>query len=319
MLLTLGWQVSRSFFSTQEQEIRSDIRHEFEESFAEMATASQRRYGLVQINQSNEESKNVILIHGLDDPGKVWMNLAPRLADENLNVWKMTYPNDQPVKKSAALFFKQLVGLNQNGINNIVIVAHSMGGLITREVLTNPDWQCKNTECAEAKIPHVDQLIMVGTPNHGSVMARFRMFAEIREQIERLIEGEAAWLDWIFDGAGEAGVDLIPGSAFLSDLNSRQHPEKTKYYVIAGVIGSEERQSLKKLLKNFPDHEFITGPIDTLLETIGDGLVTLESASLENIPVIVVSGNHLSIIRNVSRKSSRIPPAVPVIIKLISN
>ena len=281
-----------------------------------MAKNARQRFGLKQLNQSSVQAQHIVLIHGLDDPGKVWMNLAPVLSNAGFNVWEMIYPNDQPINRSASFFYQELGRLYKADVRDIVIVAHSMGGLITREVLTNPQWQCP-VACEENKIPSVKQLIMVGTPNHGSELARFRMLAEIREQVERLLAGQADWLDWIFDGAGEAGIDLIPGSEFLTALNQRPHPDKTDYFIIAGVIGEEERDSLKNYLATLKNQQTITGLLDFILDTIGDGLVSLESTRLTGIPIEVVPGNHLTIIRNVSRSSTNTPPAIPIIMRKI--
>ena len=157
---------------------------------------------------------------------------------------------------------------------------------------------------------------MVGTPNHGSHLARFRGLGEVREQLSRMMDGEAGWLDGIFDGAGEAGLDLMPGSPFLTGLNGRPAPAGTSMHVIAGVIGKEEAESLEDLLQGSD-----LAPADPLLvplvEQIGDGLVSLASARLEGVPLTRVPGNHLSIIRNLSESSQRVPPALPVISTLL--
>lgn len=290
LALATGWQVTRSFWTEEEKQLRSQIRTEFEQQFTDEITQSKKRFGIKAFNQHSTEARHVILIHGLDDPGKVWMNLAPVLADQNHNVWIMTYPNDQPIKESSFFFNEQLKKLKQERISDVTVIAHSMGGLVSREVLTNPQTLCKDNSCNRS---HIRQLIMVGTPNHGSEMARFRTLAEIREQTERLIEGDARWLDWIADGAGEAGLDLLPESRFLHDLNQRTLPDNTDFFVIAGVIADQEE--------------------------IGDSLVSLNSAKLEGVPFEVVSGNHLGIIRNVTESSNRIPPAIPVITGLLEN
>ncbi|NIO09463.1 MAG: hypothetical protein GTO40_16245, partial [Deltaproteobacteria bacterium] len=47
---------------------------------------------------------------------------------------------------------------------------------------------------------------------------------------------------------------------------------------------------------------------------LGDGLVTVESTRLEGVPHRTVDGTHLSMIRNITSESRRIPPAVPVIV-----
>ncbi len=288
LALATGWQVSRSFWTEEEKLLRSQIRTGIELQFADEITESKKRFGIRPFNTHSLHARHIILIHGLDDPGKVWMNLAPVLAAQNHNVWIMTYPNDQPISESAFFFNEQLEKLKQEGIADVTIIAHSMGGLVTREVLSNPQTLCKDTSC---KRSHIRQLIMVGTPNHGSEMARFRTFAEIREQTERMIEGDARWLDWIADGAGEAGLDLLPESKFLKALNERPLPGNTRFFVIAGLVADQAE--------------------------IGDTLVSLNSAKLEGVPFEIVSGNHLSIIRNITQSSTRTPPAIPVITGLL--
>ena len=288
IVLATGWQITRSFWTEEEKQLRTEIRNSLEQQFSDEIKQSKKRFGLEAFNQHRADARHVVLIHGLDDPGKVWMNLAPALAALNHNVWVMTYPNDQPVKESAAFFNEQLQQLKEKGISKVTVIAHSMGGLVSREVLTHADTRCLNSQCHRS---HILKLIMVGTPNHGSELARFRAFAEIREQTSRLLEGDAHWLDWIADGAGEAGIDLLPDSRFLLELNQRPLPENTDFFIIAGVVADQK--------------------------DIGDTLVSLDSAMLEGVPFEIVSGNHLSIIRNVTESSQRIPPAIPIIIRLL--
>lgn len=54
--------------------------------------------------------------------------------------------------------------------------------------------------------------------------------------------------------------------------------------------------------------------LTSMTHGLGDGLVTVESTHLQGIPHQIVSGTHLSMIRNITQKSSRIPPAVPIIL-----
>ena len=51
-----------------------------------------------------------------------------------------------------------------------------------------------------------------------------------------------------------------------------------------------------------------------LTHGLGDGLVTVESTRLEGVPHRTVEGTHLSMIRNITSDSQRIPPAVPIIV-----
>ena len=312
-LLVVFWQTVRTGFPEHERAARTQVKHAVETIFPEYAEQAKARFGLVRLQQPLPGREDVVLVHGLDDPGLVWMNLAPSLLAAGHGVSILNYPNDQPIHESASLFATELESVAGDSTGPITIVAHSMGGLVSREMLTHPDLACKAPDCSR---PRVERLIMVGTPNHGSHLARFRALSEVREQFSRMIDGEGGWLDGFFDGAGEAGLDLMPGSPFLTELNSRPAPAGTSMYVIAGVIGKEEAESLEKLLEGSD-----MAPADPLLvplvEQIGDGLVSLASARLEGVPLTRVPGNHMSIIRNLSESSERIPPALPVISGLL--
>ena len=214
-------QVARHFFMEEERAARIRVRQTLMDKFPEAVKEIKATYGLRPFATSSGQSQGgtpesiVILVHGLDDPGRIWMNLAPALDEDGLAVWILTYPNDQPVVDSARYFLTQLAGSELATTDRVSIVAHSMGGLVTREMLTDPalDYGAKS---ARGELPAVDQFIMVGTPNHGSELARLRAFTEFRDQLANLFKEDYHWLQGIVDGAGEAGIDLLPESAFFA-------------------------------------------------------------------------------------------------------
>lgn len=69
----------------------------------------------------------------------MWQNLAPELVKDDVNVWLMIYPNDQPLVASVRLFFDELKGLRKLDVQRVCVVAHSMGGLVLREMLSSPE------------------------------------------------------------------------------------------------------------------------------------------------------------------------------------
>jgi pimeloyl-ACP methyl ester carboxylesterase len=322
-----SWHLITNIFSEEEKELRSRLREVAKEMFPEQAAEFAQTLGLfffsVDRKEPDPNRESVVLVHGLDDPGKVWQNLAPDLAGERFNVWLMEYPNDQPILESAELFFEELERLRQLGTERISIVAHSMGGLVAREVLTRPEMDYV-TAARDGRVPEVEELIMVATPNHGSQLARFRWFGETRDQFVRLTRGEASWLGGILDGAGEAKVDLLPGSLFLTELNARPHPEGVEMLSIAGMTSpwSESdidgwidglRRQVSADRQKWAD-EFGENLI-SMTRGLGDGLVTVESTRLDGVPHRIVDGTHLSVIRNITLSSSRTPPAVPIIVE----
>ncbi|MFC1859474.1 esterase/lipase family protein [Thermodesulfobacteriota bacterium] len=324
------WEFTLSRFREEDKEFRQQFRRAVKRTFPKQAQDVASSYGLICL-ESIERTEPaqaphpppVVLIHGLDEPGKVWMNLAPALINAGFDVWEMRYPNDQPITDSAWFFYEELTGLRQIGFGRIIIIAHSMGGLVSREMLTDPAvayFEKVRTEEA----PQVEELIMVGTPNHGSELARFRIFTEFRDQWIHLAEGKRLWLRFILDGAGEAKIDLLPGSEFLKTLNSRPHAESVNMSVIAGLASPLKTEEINSFISSLdqmlPENtskkigEF-QGFLNSVTHSLGDGLVTVDSTRLDGIPHQTVSGNHLTMIRNVSKNSERIPPAVPLIVE----
>jgi pimeloyl-ACP methyl ester carboxylesterase len=328
--MIIALQYISGYFSEKEKTIRREFREKVREVFPEQAAKVSHSFGIRRFeapdglpHKQQEPARHVVLVHGLDDPGKVWMNLAPALYEEGYIVLIMQYPNDQPIVDSSRLFFTELKMLTDKGITEIVIVAHSMGGLVSREMLTSPEMDYAR-QMQSGRILRIIGLIMVGTPNHGSEIARFRIMGELRDQYAHFARGEGHWLRAILDGAGEAKIDLLPGSRFLTELNSRPQPEGVEMLVIAGVAAPWSDKDIDTLIgslqtgKPASDQnklDDLRAALRSTRSTLGDGLVTVDSALLPGVPNQTVNGTHLSIIRNITEGSDRIPPAIPIIIK----
>jgi pimeloyl-ACP methyl ester carboxylesterase len=335
ILLLFGlYQVLTALAPEQEKMFRSQVRDTVKEKFPEQAENYSKTIGLFpfggtqgELREEKQGQPAVVLVHGLDDPGIVWQNLAPALFHEGYRVWHLEYPNDQPIVESTMLFFEELKKLRRLGVDHIAIVAHSMGGLVSRELLTSSAIDYGHF-VQQQLVPRVEKLIMVGTPNHGSQMARFILFTEVRDHLDRLFKGQASGLGFVLDGAGEAKIDLLPGSLFLTRLNGRPHPAGVKMFLIAGITAPWSETQINDWLSsldekvrrdNSQEIEKISSALKSMSDGLGDGLVTVESARLENVPLLTVSGTHLSMIRNIAMDSDRVPPAVPIIVNQLKN
>ncbi len=324
------YQALTTLYQEEEKALRSQIRKSLQDNFPAQSQRYSETIGLFRyepaagiLNGKRRLLSSVVLVHGLDDPGKVWQNLAPALAEEGYDVWQFEYPNDQPLTDSAQLFFDELTRLRTSGIERIALVAHSMGGLISRELLTSPKIEYR-AFLAKNQVPVVEKLIMIGTPNHGSQLARLRIVSEIRDHLDRFFKGKATGLGFLLDGAGEAKIDLLPGSKFLTELNARSHPLGVDMLVIAGITAPWNEDDIDLWFEQINEQategqglelEKVRDFVKSMSNGLGDGLVTLESARLDNIPLITVKGTHLSMIRNISPDDDRIPPAVPLVVE----
>jgi len=321
----------------EENEIRSGVRRLIERWFPGAAASAEESFGILvyladdrvlTLEQAGDEKlvpdQVVVLVHGLDEPGKVWRSLIPALLETDYFVCEVNYPNDQPITDSTAFFAEQLVALHDLGVRDVACVAHSMGGLVSRDVLTNPRYY-NGTGYGHPHYPDVQRLITVGTPNHGSAIARFRFATEIREQVERTLSGDGLFLGGLLDGSGEAKNDLLPGSAYLNTLNARPLPDGVEITIIAGIASPITSDEVHTTIGHIKPHvssdtreslDELSEALDGLVDGVGDGCVSFESTKLAGVTDFhTLEGNHLSMIRNYLASSDRNPPAIPIILE----
>ncbi len=86
----------------------------------------------------------VIFVHGLQDTPAGWAPMINALRDdpsirEHYQFWVFSYPSGYPYPYSAALFRRNLDGIERAFPNHkrIVLIGHSMGGLICRLMVTD--------------------------------------------------------------------------------------------------------------------------------------------------------------------------------------
>jgi pimeloyl-ACP methyl ester carboxylesterase len=270
-------------------------------------------------------SRVVVLVHGLDEPGGIWDQLAPALAGEGHTVLRFDYANDQPIKLSADALLEEILDLETVGVQEIDFVCHSMGGLVTRDAISREVYKASR----ESGSLRIERLITIGTPHGGSPWARLRAVAEIREQVQRWAESSDLdpkhLLGFARDGVGEAGVDLLPGSDFLIELDQRELDESIAVTCIVGRAineGGTEFGSVLALgalseLIGKRDAEVVQDEIDTITSELGDGVVPMSSAVLEGVSdVVVLQANHRGLIRHIEleamiRQRGDLPPMSP--------
>lgn len=329
--------VDRVKLRRKSYEFRNALQTFLEEFFPEAAAAVHAGYGLwvypadgttpkpladADISQ-NQLGRIVLVVHGLDEPGKVWRSLAPALQEKGYTVCEFRYANDQALSASTREFATALARLRDMGVTRVDLVCHSMGGLIARELLTNPRFYAGRAYRQE-RYPDVDHFIMVGTPNHGSQLARFRFAGEVREQVTRMLSDGDYLFNGFFDGAGQAKIDLLPDSEFLATLNARPHPTGVRMTIIAGRASPVSREKIQRagerLGAMMPERtndkiRDVSLTLEQIVGGVGDGAVPIESTRLDGVgDHVVVKGNHLTIIRTFRSSSTRQPPAIPLIL-----
>jgi pimeloyl-ACP methyl ester carboxylesterase len=86
----------------------------------------------------------VIFVHGLQETGASWTPMIDSLRDdpwirERYQFWFFSYPSGYPYPYSAALFRRELDGVKRAFPNHkrVVLIGHSMGGMICRLMITD--------------------------------------------------------------------------------------------------------------------------------------------------------------------------------------
>ncbi len=174
----------------------------------------------------------VLLIHGIYSSDAMWSNdVTDELTQKGMRFYKVgeqinqggLFPNNSAIQQlagQAALAIQQVK--RKTGEKKIDVLAHSMGGLVTRAyTVLSPLYQ-----------NDVRKLMMLGTPNEGAPIAK------------KLIAGFVGFVQGT-DPTDQGRKDMIPGFPFLTKLNAK-NPTVT-HHAIAGTKLTENNP-LKSLL-----------------------------------------------------------------------
>jgi pimeloyl-ACP methyl ester carboxylesterase len=154
---------------------------------------------LVRIQPYDPNKIPVLMIHGLQDTPATWAPLLNRLrTDPEINkhyqFWIYSYPSGYPFPYSAMLLREELDRIDKAYPNHkkIVLIGHSMGGLVSRLMVTDANmtfWNeffgkppeqvpmdPRDKQLLERGLifryrPDVSRVIFISTPHRGSIIA----------------------------------------------------------------------------------------------------------------------------------------------------
>ncbi len=282
----------------------------------------------------------VILVHGLDEPGNIWDDLAPHLHKAGHTVVRFDYPNDQAIAKSGELLSHALYELMARGTRRVSFIGHSMGGLVILDSLTSHEGY-GGVISGRYDLPEVAHVVTVATPNGGSEFARFRVVLEVRERLGRVFDhDDRDWFDLFRnpDGDGQAGSDLTPGSDFLENLAARPCPVGLRHTAIisrwvtpAGTAAERfiNGERVRGLLGGARAQRWLTS-LEAKSDMLGDGVVSMSSGcAADSADTVILSGDHRSLLSRRNLLDSvplfacdadrpEVPVAIPVILDRLS-
>ena len=154
---------------------------------------------LTRLQQFDPARTPVIFVHGLQETGASWAPMIDSLRHdpairEHYQFWYFSYPSGYPLPYAAALFREDLNGIERvfPDHKRIVLIGHSMGGMICRLMITDAGdkiWRdffatppaqtplASDTRklLEEALVfnhrPDVQRVIFISTPHRGSELA----------------------------------------------------------------------------------------------------------------------------------------------------
>ncbi|QQL45263.1 esterase/lipase family protein [Sulfuriroseicoccus oceanibius] len=154
---------------------------------------------LIRLQPYDKERIPVLFVHGLKDTPTSWAPMINHLHGipeirTRFQFWAFSYPSGYPYPYSAALLREALDRINETypGHKRIIVVGHSMGGVIARTLVTDPgdklwrmyfgagpdevDLQERNREIIEEVLlfksrDDVARVVFLASPHKGSKFA----------------------------------------------------------------------------------------------------------------------------------------------------
>lgn len=247
----------------------------------------------------------VVVVHGFNSSPQRFEPLAAALRASGWPGATYSYPDDQPIDDSAQQLSADLKKLAQDfPRRSIALVTHSMGGLVARAMLEQPDLDPGN----------VAKLIMVAPPTHGSLLAYFAFGIDILDHLAAQDRSEEVTRFYaaVEDGLSEAKNDLKPDSAFLRRLNARPRNPRVRYTIILGTGGHLSQEQVNRLRRGLrtaqeasqvvglfaPELDRILADLDEVVRGKGDGVVAVKRGRLDGVTdTILADFSHLSVLQ----------------------
>ncbi len=220
------------------------------------------------------------------------------MAKAGFAVGRFEYASDRAIEESARLLAADLrrVACEQPE-RCIALVTHSMGGIVARAVVEDPELDPGN----------VSRLVMVAPPNHGSALADVGYEARPAVDSEEA-EGHmaAAGRSALVALLGPAGEQLRTNSPFLRKLNSRPRNPQVRYTIILGTKApfttasfqvaqaaadeAEHRWRWTRWIGEAVKSRFAA--MEELQQGRGDGVVSVASGRLDGVEDVVLLPFH---------------------------
>jgi pimeloyl-ACP methyl ester carboxylesterase len=248
-------------------------------AFLQPGLATPDEEGLFMLEPYQAGKIPIVFVHGLLSDRITWANMVnefyshPELV-ERFQIWGFQYATGEPFLRSASVLRRQLQELRtemdpdatDSVLEQVVLVGHSMGGLISKilvaesgdqlwdslsnrqfaDVLMEPESREKLAEVVFFKpSPLVSRVVFIGTPHRGSALAQraigrvgallVKEKREAKEQHDRLIRDNPGTFSREFARRVPSSIDLLdPDSPLLQAIESLPIESRVRIHSIIG-------------------------------------------------------------------------------------
>jgi pimeloyl-ACP methyl ester carboxylesterase len=275
------------------------------------AEAAKRRenYGmhaLASYRPNDPSRPTICLVHGLNSSSGGYVHMIPWLEEAGYGIVIHDYPFNRPIAESCAGFARDWAAFRRQAGEKLpwAILSHSMGALVARSLVENDATWAGD----------VSSLIMIAPVNQGSHLARVQTVIQLMNGLRSINEKKTSKaLMHLSDGLGQAAQDMLPGSAFLNELNRRPRRRGLPYHIVAGDSGfltRDGRAQLEGRIDLVNRNAGIFGRLtqaatadlpdllDELTDGTGDGCVAIARTRLEGVTDhVILHANHAELIR----------------------
>ena len=257
----------------------SSVKRTYVQSFLQPGMVRPDDEGLFMLEPYQHGKIPVIFVHGLLSDRLTWASMVNELSArpefvERYQLWGFEYPTGEPFLTSATLFRRQLKEIRDQfdphetdeAMNHVVLIGHSMGGLISKMQITESGAALWNSlshrrfdqvamsletrrKFSEAVFfmpsPMVSRVIFIGTPHRGSALAQRAIGRvgsllieepeELKAEHDRLIEQNPGAFSAEFTRRVPTSIDMLePKSELLQAIHGLPINSRVRLHSIVG-------------------------------------------------------------------------------------
>jgi pimeloyl-ACP methyl ester carboxylesterase len=257
----------------------STIKRSYVQSFLQPGLVRPDDEGLFMLEPYQQGKIPIIFVHGLLSDRLTWANIVNELHArpeflERYQLWGFEYPTGEPFLTSATLLRSQLNEIRarfdpqetDEALNHVVLIGHSMGGLISKMQITESGTALWNSlsnrhfeqvamshntrkRFSEAVFfvpsPMVSRVIFIGTPHRGSALAQraigrvgsllIKETADLKDEHDRLIKDNPGVFSEEFSRRIPTSIDMLePKSDLLQAIHRLPINSRVRVHSIVG-------------------------------------------------------------------------------------